>query len=273
MYEEGFLYASRVAQTRGLRVAPFDVVMEDRATKIARVGLLRRRPPHMSQSALAAILTEAKREPLPLVTRRDDLRMACNAIADLVTPYGRVHQQIPLAKLPGTVWLVEIASVAPMLYMTAASSAWFSRIISETIARQGQPTPQHPWGVVLYIDEVDPSDALAGVHGRKFQACYWSILELGAAALCHEELWFTMCTARSNEVNSVVGGASALFDGLIRHSFLGAHDLTRAGLFLVLHDGSHVRIFLRFDTTLADGDALRAINCTRGSGGEMPCNS
>jgi hypothetical protein len=77
-------------------------------------------------------------------------------------------------------------------------------LIKQTLQRSGPPTPSRPWKLCLYSDEVDPGDPLLGKHARKFQACFWSIIDFGATALSHEELWFTVCVVRSTIVRDVV---------------------------------------------------------------------
>ena len=246
---------------------------DDRATKLAKVGKLRRQLPHVSQSALSAILAEAKREPLPSISRRADIREARDAVAQQMTGYGRVQQQIPLARDDGTVWLLEMQAVLPMLVVTARDSTMFSNLMYTTACRVGMPTPEKPWRMILYADEVDPGNPLASSHGRKFWAVYWSIAEFGYLALSHEELWFTCLTARTDEVKKLNGGISAVVAGFLRHTFMGRFNVATAGAQLEL-SGAHAqpfRLFMKFAVVIADGDAIRAINCSRGAGGEMPC--
>ena len=245
--------------------------MEDRATKLARLGRLRRNLPHMSQSALTAVLREAQREPLPRVSRRDDLRFVRNAVADQSTPYGTVHTQVPLAREDGSIWLLECQCLWAMLYATAKWSSGFSRLIASTLARCGPSTPQNPWKLAIYCDEVDPGDPLSSTHGRKFQAVYWSLLTFGLAVLWHEECWFTACTARTDEVKHVVGGMSAVIAAILTHAFLGTHDPAVGGIVLDLFDGTQVRIFIVFDMFVADEKAVQEVVCTRGANAELPC--
>ena len=245
--------------------------MEDRATKLARLGRLRRKLPHMSQSALTAVLREAQREPLPRVSRRDDLRFVRNAIADQSTPYGTVHTKVPLARSDGSIWWLECQCILAMLYATAKWSMGFSRLITSTLARCGPSTPHNPWKLAIYCDEVDPGDPLSSTHGRKFQAVYWSLTTFGLCVLWHEECWFTACTARTDEVKRVVGGMSAVIVAILTNAFLGTHDPMVAGVVLDLANGTQVRIFIEFDMFVADEKAVQEVNCTRGANAENPC--
>ena len=246
--------------------------MDDRPTKLAKVAALRGRLPHISQSAFVAMLAAAQEPELPCVTRRQDVRDARSAIAQRQTPYGRVHQQLPLPRVGGGVVLLEVQSPWAMLSEMCSVSPCLCLLIRQTLQRTGMPTPDRPWRAVLYSDEVDPGDPLLGKHGREFQACYWSILDLGAAALSHEELWWTVCTPRSRIVAGVLGGMSGVMAAIIRHMFCGTHTPSVAGLHLEMNDGGPpVRLFVRFGMMTGDEAALQAINCTRGASGEMPC--
>ena len=228
---------------------------ESRAAKQARVGRLRRELPHISQSALIAILKEAQREPLPNVIRRDEIRLARDEIANTETPYGKVHQQIPLVTKNGTIWLLCAQAPWAMLYVAAGRSLALARLIHATIQRHGQPSPARPWRLVTYTDEVDPSDSIAGEHSRKFQALYWSILDFGVAALSHEETWFTAFCGRSPRFNNVAGGISAGLGSFLKLAFCGVHDPKLAGVYLHLAGGlGSVRLFFEMDMNTGDGE-------------------
>jgi hypothetical protein len=248
--------------------------MADRPAKLAKVAHLRRSLPHMSQSAFVAFLAAARDEPLPMVTRRDDLRSARALIPRRETPYGTVHQTIPLPRddVVGGIFEVEVQSPWPMLHEVCAASPGLSLLIKQTLQRSGAPTPSRPWKVCLYSDEVDPGDPLLGKHARKFQACYWSILDFGAAALSHEELWFTVCTVRATIVKDVVGRMSGVMGALLRHMFCGLHDPKMAGILVHLHgEPNPVRLFIDFGMMTGDEASIQAVNLTRGASGEMPC--
>jgi len=227
----------------------------------------------MSQSALTAILREAKKMPLPDISRRDDIRLARNMLGETMTPYGLVLQQVPLPYVEGgKVWLLDVAAFWPMLYVIANRSLPFARLVRSTIDRLGPSTPIAPWRMALYTDEVDPGDQISGYHARKMQAVYWSLLEFGAAALSHESCWFTACCARSKEVKKVAGKMSGLVCGLLKLAFCSSHDPTSAGIVLDLADDlGQVRIHIKFGMKTGDEAAIAEVNCTRGAGAEMVC--
>ena len=179
--------------------------MEDRNAKLARVGRLRARLPYMTQSAFAALLAAAREEPLPDISRRDDVREARSRIARSQTPYGEVHMKIQVSCGRRSMF-VEVASPWPLLHVACEKSDGFSKLLLRVMDRRGHPSPSSPYKIGLYSDEITPGDQIMGKHRRKFQAVYWSIMELGAAALSLEENWFTICTMRSTEVRKIEGG-------------------------------------------------------------------
>ena len=62
-------------------------------------------------------------------------------------------------------------------------------------------TAENPWSLSFYTDGVTPGYPLTPMNKRKFQACYWSFIDLGANALPREESWFTVMT----ELETVFG--------------------------------------------------------------------
>ena len=246
--------------------------MESRPEKLARVGRLRARLPYMSQSAFAALLEAAREAPLPDVGRRADVREARSRLARAVTPYGAVHQKIQVAAIAGDPLGVEVCSPWPMLHLACSVSSGFSNLLMQVMDRIGPSSPSAPYRIGVFADEIDPGDQILGKHKRKFQAVYWSILALGPAALSSEENWFTVCTMRSNLVQKLSGGMSALIGALLKHQFLDTWDPQRAGILINLRGReAPVRFFFSFDLLTGDEMSIQQINCTRGASAEMPC--
>ena len=98
------------------------------------------------------------------------------------------------------------------LHLAASKSRDVARILRDALVRHPCDKDHH-WNIVRYQDGVDPSYGLANNHSRKSNVFYWSFLELGLHALCHEEWWFIVTLVRDNTSKSLVGGitqASAL---------------------------------------------------------------
>jgi hypothetical protein len=158
--------------------------MEGRPLKLARLQSLRSRLPFISQTALAQVLKEAERTPLPTTCRRADIRDARNAAVKLVTPYGQVHQQVTFDGADGPI-TSEIQHPFAILYHSCLSSKPMSDLIRR-LAAASPPSIHAPWNIILYTDEVLPGNQLAYRSSRKMWAIYWSVLEFGSAVLSDE---------------------------------------------------------------------------------------
>ena len=72
-------------------------------------------------------------------------------------------------------------------------------------------SPDQPWSMILYTDEVGPGNQLSKDNLRKLWVIYMSLLELGLDMLCHEEAWFVPVVVRSFVVNLCNAGISSVF--------------------------------------------------------------
>ena len=72
---------------------------------------------------------------------------------------------------------------------------------------------------MIYSGEIAPGHVPSTNNRRQFQGVYWSFLELGAAALSHEEAWFCMMVEMSSVVNGVAAGMSQVFGALLKVFF------------------------------------------------------
>lgn len=247
------------------------VNMESHAAKVNKLGRLRCRIPRVSHSALFAILCETQRELLPAMSRRDDIREARNSVIDEMTPCGPVHQKIPLPRDDGTIWWLEVASPLPLLFVLAKRSTSFCKLLKDTIAVVGPPSPTKPWKLGLYSDEIDPGDALMGNRFRNVQALYWSFIEFGPGVLSDESSWLTATTARSHVLKHVPAGISCLYSCVLKHFFRGVHEPHRAGVRLELADGTNLKMWFAFDMNIGDGDTVAHVNSQRTASGVSPC--
>ena len=160
--------------------------MADRPGKIAKLQSFRSRLPFVSQSALAQILQIAAKEDLPGSCTRKDVRRARDDKVTSLTPYGPLHQIITMKAKDGTDLKVEVQHPCAMLWRLCAESKSFSDLLSR--AMTSKPCSlDAPWSLVLYADEILPGNQLAYKNARKMWGIYWTILNLGSAALSDEE--------------------------------------------------------------------------------------
>ena len=128
------------------------------------------------------------------------------------------------------------------------------------------PTPESPWSLILYTDGVTPGDPLTPMNKRKFQACYWTFLELGANALSKEESWFTVMTELETVVAKVSAGLSQLFACIILLFFDSTgFNMSTAGVELPLPSG-RIMLFYKLKMVLQDGGAHKQVWQSRGDG-------
>ena len=157
----------------------------DRPTKLAKLQSLRKRLPHISQSALAQLLRVAAQEELPACGGRSDVRAARDSLGSLVTPYGAVHQRARVHTTSDTMLDIEVQHPLAMLYHSCSTSPSLSGLLKQAIAAKA-PTRTSPWRLVLYLDEIGPGNQLAYRNFRRMYGFYWTLWEFGSAALADE---------------------------------------------------------------------------------------
>ena len=144
-------------------------------SKAARLNDLRARIPYMSQSALAGILREAMRQPLPEISSRTSIRSFEVQGLNVNTPYGPLIKEIAVTDS----LKVAVALPAPMLFHCATESPSVKSLLQRTLS-QHDPTPTDPWGAVVYLDEIIPGNVLAHKNYWKTWWVYWSVLQWAA---------------------------------------------------------------------------------------------
>ena len=245
-------------------------MIDNRAAKRARLLQLRYKLPHMSQSALQAIIAEAEREPLPVGVQRSDIREARDATCAQMTPYGRLHQNVTLPTLAGATTDIEFCAPLPMLYIAAATCKPFALLLMTALA-MCPSTPTNPWSLIAYSDEIVPGNQLSYDNTRKSQAVYYSFKEFGQA-LSDEEAWFTAVAVRSSVVVTLAGQMSTFFGGFLKLFFNPrSHNASVAGINLTLHGGGTVRLFINFRVKVRDESAIRQVWQCKGAGGIKLC--
>ena len=242
----------------------------ERKRKLEALDRLRRRVPHVTQSALAGIIAELKRAGVPELGRRADMRAARDAKVLEATPYGPISKEVALvAAHPGKQpQRMLIACPLAMLWRAHDTCAPFREFLHQRLAIEGC-SEEKPWNMVLYCDEVLPGDQLGGRKLRKFHATYYSFLEFGAAALSREDLWFTLTTQRSVQVASYPGKLAAVFGTILNTLFVDG-PMSDLG-FELNHDGIVKRMFIKVGVFIMDGLAHKACWHCKGDAGSKFC--
>lgn len=238
----------------------------ERALKIQRVAKLRGELPYISHSAFVAICNAAREEPLPECDRRD-VRSVRDSIMNQMTPYGPLKRHISVPLVSGAVR--QFATVCPFAMLWVGAQTLHFRALLNAVITRRPSTPDKPWHIVLYSDEVTPGNNLKASNHKKLQGVYWSILEF-EEALCKEDFWLTITVIRSSLTDDVDGGMSSIAARLILTFFdedgldfrTAGVDLTEFGL---------GRIWLTFGVMMSDEAALHAMFSCKGAAGNKNC--
>ena len=244
---------------------------DERSVKLRKLNAFRRSVPHVSGSALAAILDEVEQSGLPELHSRWDLQKATTMELDHETPYGNICDSLKLAAKSGG-RDIQIPFVNPHahLYRAFSFGGAFTKLMLERLAAV-PPTPDAPWRLVLYSDEVVPGNALSHDNKRKVWVVYFSWLEF-EHLLSNEDAWFCILIARSSEVNKVSAGMGQIFGDLLKRFFAdGGHDMRTAGLTLRSPNGIIARLFCKLGMVLQDGGAHKTVWGCKGDAGSKLC--
>ena len=77
---------------------------------------------------------------------------------------------------------IRLAHPLALMWSALTSSQSFNDFFDSRV-KDNPPSPEKPWRLILYNDEVTPDNPLGTDNKRKLQAVYFSFLEFGANAL------------------------------------------------------------------------------------------
>ena len=123
-------------------------------------------------------------------------------MTNAVTPYGTLHQTVPLITTEGASTQLIVQHPFAMLHMTTEGGGEFAAFLERKYDEKPS-SRENLSNLIFYADEITPGSALKADNLRKIQAVYWSFLEFGGAALAKELLWFVYTTKRSSEVKKL----------------------------------------------------------------------
>ena len=243
----------------------------ERNAKLRKLNDFRRSLPHCSASAFSAILEAARADGIPegQLTRKA-LRAARNQQNLEATPFGPTLQTISLVGKDGAAKTMPVAHPLALLWKAVSDCNPFSTYLRDVL-RENPPSPEAPWHLVLYSDEVTPGNPLSTSNRRKFHAVYWTFMELGVHALSREEAWFCMAAEYSTNVNAIAAGLSQVFGSLIK-LFFDQDGVNLASTGVLLHFGDEpIRLFAVLGGVLQDGGAHKSVWHSRGDGASRFC--
>lgn len=236
--------------------------------KYRRLEQLRRSTPYVSQSALSAICQDIRENGLPKESSRPLFTRATKAILEVEYPYGPLKASIQVEALDGSVKTFPALNVKSYLAALFSESPSFKEVLRRTMASYPCSFSK-PWGLILYMDEVNAGNVLAARATRKTWAIYSSILEFSLDELSQELSWFPVMHLRSSEVEKLQGGISQVFAAVIKSIFLD--DICDPRLGLLLPGEPSLKIFLDLKVILQDGGSHKFCWSYRGDAALKPC--
>ena len=243
----------------------------EREAKLRKLNAFRRQLPHISASGLEAVLSAVKNQGLPDLDSRDNMREARDLENKTDTPFGPILQHIDVVGKDGETKHLPIAHPFALLWTSVVRSEGLRKLLKRKFAVK-PPTPEQPWQLVLYSDEVTPGNPLSTDNQRKFQAVYFSFLELGMAFLSHEESWWCVLIEYSKVVKTVSADMSQVFAEIVKLFFSPeGYNLKTSGILLPLDDEAGYRLFATLAGFLQDGGAHKITWQARGDGASKYC--
>ena len=231
---------------------------------------------YVSQRALSHVIDTVRSNPIDHASRSTQYRARKNLCAT-PTPYGPLvtEHKLPLLPLtdaspPGELSL-GISNAAAIMYWNCLHSPAYASVVLNAYERK-PCTVAEPWSLILYEDEVDPSDGLSKNHSRKTAAFYWSILEYGAEELGNEQLWACPTLCRSTEVRRLEGGQARIACLFLEQIFNSAGlDVERSGFEVRFGSGRTLQLYLKPGLVLCDEPAFAELLGCKGHAGLKPC--
>ena len=242
----------------------------DRKAKLRKLNEFRRRMLHVSAAALSAILLAVATIGVLDMVDRNSMREARDLENNEPTLYGPISQHIDAITTSGTIQKLEVANPFAMLWTAVDKCKNFAKLIKGKLLEK-PATIDAPWTIILYSDEVTPGNPLSTNNLRKFQAVYWSFLELGISALSREESWFCVTTEYSTTANSLSAGLSQALGAIMKLFFEdNGYNFETTGINLPFEDGP-IRLFAKLGILIQDGGAHKSVWHARGDAASKLC--
>ena len=131
-----------------------------REAKLRKLNAFRRRMPHVTAAALAAILVAVQLQGVPEAHSRNAMRYARDLENNFQTDYGSISRQVEAVNKVGDKVSLQVANPFALLWTAVSSCASFSKFFRERLLAI-PPSPEKPWTLVLYSDEVTPGNVFS----------------------------------------------------------------------------------------------------------------
>jgi hypothetical protein len=226
------------------------------------------RDSHLTNSALAAVLRQVRDDGMPEAFSETTQRRHRRQVAETSTIFGPILQTVSVKGTSRQSLQIHVQHPLAMLAATVEKSTRFRELLRATLQQHNNRI-----SICLYSDEITPGNVLATRNDRQIQAIYWTIIQLGAAALSDEANWFTISAIQSSTVKQLSGGMSQVFKVLLR-LFFGkpdGHDLRDGVVLPIPGDSSHRLIFGSLGLLVQDERAHKEATYMKGASGNKIC--
>ena len=229
---------------------------------------------HLTLAAKSAVLTDLKALgyiPQDQACSARQITRCRKEAATRSTDFGRliVHKEFQTTDGPV---LFPLQNPLAMLTIALAEGPRFAGYVRSAIARFGLPSPDAPWSIILYVDEVTCGQPLAvkADGRRKVQGVYWSIYQLGAQALADDSSWFELAAFRAVTADGFDGSVSHMLDVCLSCFFAREHNIRHCCRFELLEHGGFM-LCLALEMLIADIPALVSAIGANGVSAILPC--
>ena len=127
----------------------------DRPAKLRKLNAFRRCLPHTSASALAEMFALVEKEGVPELHNRKHMQESRDLICNEPTPFGPTVQHMQLVGKGDQPRRVGVAHPLALLWTALVTSVSFAAYFEQCLAVHPS-TPETPWNLILYSDEVTP---------------------------------------------------------------------------------------------------------------------
>ena len=225
---------------------------------------MRRSIPHISASALAAVLQDVQKFGNVDLHQRKHIRESTEKEAKWNAYGPRFHE----LTLVGFEQPIQVIAVNVLTFNQGGG--WANLMMN--LMQQSPPSPSNKYGLAIYSNEVVPGNTVSPDSLRKNLVIYASIIQFGPVALSPEASWLTIGCCRSSCISLVKGGIGPLVKEILKKTFQDtSFDVTQAGFVLKPKDGEHHRIWLDLQCIVQDGAAHRAMFSVMGDSGTRCC--
>ena len=228
-----------------------------------------RREAYATTRSVACLLKKSRAEGIPEHVSESTQHRARRAECARLTPYGPLVKELAI---PPTTLGDTIAIQCPFSMLhEAIQEPPVAEIFTTAIAEYGKPTPERPWRLIWYQDEIGIAP-LDSHDPRKTLGVYWSFVEFGRRLLCTDAAWFVAAAVRSSLIDEIEGGTTRICKMVLRVFFVGEEFSFRTGIMLHIPGRSEpLLLFAELALNAADLEGIFKFAMSKGATANVPC--